>query len=180
MGEQYQEWAHAPSHLFKPDSMYFITTATYQRALLFDTPEKLDFLVHSFFDELRTWNWIPEAWAFFANHYHCVALAPENAKTLHFMLKSLHSKTAIWLNKKDGTPRRKVWFQYRDTCLTYERSYLARMNYTMNNPVKHGVARNAENYRWCSMSWFVREASPGWRRTVLSVPCDKVTVEDDH
>jgi len=180
MEAKYQEWAHAPSHLFKPGSMYFVTAGTYRKALLFDTPDKLDFLAQSFFNELRIWDWKPEAWAFFANHYHCIILAPDDTNSLRPMLQSLHSKTAIWLNKTDGLPGRKVWFQYRDTCLTYERSYLGRLNYVMNNPLKHRVVQNAENYRWCSLTWFVKEASAGWRRTVLSVPYDKVEVEDDY
>jgi putative transposase len=108
-----------------------------------------------------------------------VAQAPDNAKSLKRMLGSLHSKTAIWLNRRDGTPGRKVWFQYWDICLTYERSYLVRLNYVHNNPVKHGLIDNAENYPWCSMSWFVTNATAGFRKTVLSLKYDSVNVEDN-
>ena len=175
----YREWAHAPSHLFVSGGTYIVTAATYQKALLFDSPEKRDFLMQSLFDEAERWGWSLQAWAVMANHYHFVALAPEDAAKLKRLITSLHSKTAIWLNKMDGAPGRKVWFQYWDTILTYQHSYMARLNYVHNNPVKHGLVGDAENYRWCSLGWFTRNAEASFRRTVLSFKYDRITVEDN-
>ena len=175
----YREWAHAPSHLFTPNAAYIVTAGTYHKALLFDTAEKRDFLLWSLFDEAERWKWELQAWAVMGNHYHFVAQAPDDAETLKRMIMSLHSRTAIELNKRDGAPGRKVWFQYRDTCVTNERSYFARLNYVHHNPVKHGLTGNAANYRWCSMGWFMRDARSGFRRTVLSFPHDRVKIEDE-
>ena len=143
----FREWAHAPSHQFVPGGAYIITAGTYHKALLFDSPEKREFLTQSLFAETERWGWDLQAWAIMANHYHFVALAPEQATTLQRMIISLHSKTAIWLNKTDGAPGRKVWFQYWDTSLTIQHSYLARLNYVHHNPVKHGLVGDAEQYR---------------------------------
>jgi len=176
----YREWAHAPSHLFKPNAAYIVTAGTHYKALLFDTAQKRDFLLASLFDEAERWQWELQAWAVMANHYHFVAHAPDDAKTLKRMLMSLHSRTAIELNKRDGAPGRKVWFQYRDTCLTNERSYFARLHYVHHNPVKHGLACDAASYRWCSMAWFTKEARSGFRRTVLSFRHDQIQIEDDY
>ena len=175
----YREWAHAPSHYFEPGAAYMVTAGTYKKLHHFDTPGKRDFLLTSLFDHAESFGWALEAWAVLANHYHFVAGAPEDATSLSRMLKSLHSKTAIWVNRQDGTPGRKVWFQYRDTCLTFEKGYVARLHYVHTNSVKHGMASNAENYRWCSMNWFSRHATTGFRRTVLSVKCDDINVEDE-
>jgi len=175
----YREWAHAPAHLFVPNSAYIVTAGTYHKAMLFDTAEKRDFLLQSLFKEAERWEWGLQAWAVMANHYHFVAHAPEAAETLKRLITSLHSKTAIWLNKKDGAPGRKVWFQYWDTCLTYQRSYLARLNYVHHNPVKHGLVTDAAEYPWCSMAWFEEKARAGFRKTVLSFKYDRVNVRDD-
>ena len=175
----YREWAHAPSHLFSPGAVYMVTAGTYQKTLLFDTHEKRHLLVQSLFAEAEYWGWGLQAWAIMSNHYHFVALAPEESETLKRMITSLHSKTAIWLNKLDDSPGRKVWFQYWDTCLTYQHAYLARLNYVHNNPVKHGLVENADKYRWCSMDWFKRNAENGFRRTVFSFKHDRITVKDD-
>ena len=74
--------------------------------------------------------------------------------------------TAKEFNRADDTPGRKIWFQYWETQLTFKRSYLARLNYVHNNPVKHGVTTEAKNYAWCSAAWFATNASPAFRATV--------------
>ena len=55
------------------------------------------------------------------------------------MLSTLHVKTAEWVNKLDCTRGRQVWFNYRETRITYEKSYLVRLNYVHQNAVKHGL-----------------------------------------
>ena len=175
----YRQWPHAPSHLFLPKAAYIVTARTYTKGLLFNTAEKKDFLLASLFDEAQRFHWRLEAWAVMANHYHFVAQAPEDARNLETMLRTLHSKTARWVNQQDGADGRQVWFQYRDTCLTHEKSYFARLHYVHANPVKHCLVDNAEQYRWCSMSWFAQGASPAFRKMVLSFKTDRVNVPDD-
>ena len=72
-----------------------------------------------------------------------------------------------------------MWFQYWDTQLTYEKSYLARLNYVHTNAVRHGLVRQAEQYLWCSAGWFLRRAPRSFYGTVRRFPCDKVTVPDE-
>ena len=183
MGESaeiiFREGIHAPSHLFVPSAAYMVTAGTFRKASLFDTDAKRDFLLETLLDQAEQWGWNLQAWAIMPNHYHFVAYAPEDALTLRSMIKALHSKAAVWLNKSDGVIGRKVWFQYWDTCLTYESSFLARMNYVHNNPVKHGFVERAEDYRWCSMGWFRQKADAKWALQVLSRDYSRVNVADD-
>jgi REP-associated tyrosine transposase len=37
----------------------------------------------------------------------------------------------------------------------------------------------AENYKWCSASWFARSASPALVATVKSFKTDRLSVPDD-
>lgn len=176
---RYVQWRHAPSHLFTPSQSYIITAGTYGKARLFDTPQKRDYLLRIIFEQAERWSWVLEAWAVMSNHYHVVACSPEDAETLARFVRAVHSKSAVWLNHHDGTPGRKVWFQYWDTCLTHRKSYLARLHYVHNNPVRHGLASNAEDYPWCSMAWLLNGSEPEFRREVLSTPCDRIHVQDD-
>jgi putative transposase len=73
-----------------------------------------------------------------------------DASSLRVLLSLLHEKTAKWANRLDRAPGRKVWFNYRETRLTYQKSYLARLNYTHQNAVKHGLVAAAHLYPWCS------------------------------
>ena len=172
-------WHHAPPHEFIPNSIYMVTAATHHKVPLFDTPEALDYLLNTIHAECQRFGWIPEAWAVFNNHYHLVARGPDQATSLPGLVRSIHSRTAQWINKRDDQAGRKVWFNYWDTCLTYQRSYLARLNYVHSNPVKHGLVPAAEQYKWCSMDWFLRESNPAFRKTVLSFKTDTVKVPDD-
>jgi putative transposase len=126
--------------------------------------------------------WRLEAWAVFSNHYHFVAHSPEDvdtAESLSRMLGLLHEKTAKWVNRLDTAPGRQVWHNYRETRLTYEKSYLARLNYTHQNAVKHGLVPVANQYPWCSARWFERVATPAQIKTIYAFKTDKLNMPDD-
>jgi len=92
----------------------------------------------------------------------------------------LHTKSAIALNQLDETSGREVWYNFWDKKLTYERSYLARLNYVHQNPVKHGLVVRANQYEWCSASWFERTASLSIVKTIYSFKTDKLRIDDDY
>jgi putative transposase len=94
------------------------------------------------------------------------------------MLNQLHSDSAREINKLDGAAGRQLWFQYWDTHLTYQRSYLARLNYVHHNPVHHALVEDAEVYPWCSAGWFGEKAPAGFARIVRSFRTDQISVRD--
>jgi putative transposase len=98
---------------------------------------------------------------------------------LDVFLRDLHADTATALNRLDSAEGRQVWFNYWDTRLTYERSYLARLNYVHQNPVHHGLVRVASQYRWCSAAWFERTATPAQVKTIYRFKTDQIRVFDD-
>jgi putative transposase len=77
-------------------------------------------------------------------------------------------------------PGREVWFNFWDTKLTYERSYLARLNYVHQNAVKHRLVNVANQYPWCSAAWFERIASVSAVKTIYSFKADKLKIHDDY
>src|ERR1041384_1984243 len=95
------------------------------------------------------------------------------------MLSVLHTRTAGWLNRVDRTPERMVWYNFWDTKLTYQKSYLARLNYVHQNAVKHGLVPVANQYPWCSAGWFERVASPAMVQSIYRFKIDRLSVTDD-
>lgn len=176
-------WPPAPPHRLQPTGTYFVTVGTYLKAHFFREENKLCFLHDSLLRGAITHGWQLEAWAVFSNHYHIVASRLpshfDSVTTLKEMLLELHTSTSSAVNKMDNAPGRKVWHNFRDTPLTYEKSYLARLNYVHQNPVKHGLVRYARDYPWCSAAWFERVASAAWIETVYAFKTDKLKVEDD-
>jgi len=120
-----------------------------------------------------------QAWAVFPNHYHFVAMSPEKATSLTAFLKHLHSVTAIEANRWEGTTGNKVWFQFRDTALTYPESYDARLSYVHRNAVHYGIVREPSLYPWCSAGWFPRRAPTSLYKRIMALKIDRVNVIDD-
>lgn len=174
-----RRWHHRPEHLFLPGAAYIVTARTRNKAHFFAGDERLRLLTDALSAVAADFGWRLQAWAVFPNHYHFIAIAPEDGPNVRTLAQRLHSQTARAVNALDGTPGRQVWFQYRDTCLTFEKSYLARLNYVMNNPVHHRVVPVAELYPYCSAAWFAAGADPAFRRKVESFRYDRVNLEDD-
>jgi putative transposase len=175
------DWPHAPIHRLEGAGIYMITGATLHKERLFNTPEKLSSLQTSLLSLARQYEWKIQAWAMFANHYHMVVRgSPEGRPSLKKFLQHLHSESARNLNSSDHASGRRVWYNFWDTKLTYQRSYLARLKYVHQNAVKHGLVRVANQYPWCSAAWFERTAPPAIVKTIYSFKTDKLRIDDDY
>jgi len=173
------QWPHAPLHWTCQPGTFIVTGATLHKQPLFDRPAKLDLVLTTLFDVAAQYGWTLDAWSILINHYHFVARSPETVNALRDLIRDFHSAVGRELNRMDGIPGRKVLYQFCDTALTFEKSYWVRLKYVHTNPVHHGVAATAENYRWCSASWFEREAPPSFVRRIFGLKIDRVNVVDD-
>ena len=113
------------------------------------------------------------------NPYHIIARGEGDSAQLDSYIKHTHCNTARDLNAHDHVAGRPVWYNYWETRLTYERSYLARLNYVHQNAVKHGLVTVASNYPWCSAAWFERTASLAAVKTIYSFKTNNLKIHDD-
>jgi putative transposase len=178
-GPAHRDWPHAPLHRLSEQGTYLVTAGTYRKEHHFGAPDRLDRLETALLATAKGAGWQLEAWAVFSNHYHFVGHASAGGPPLSEWLAHLHRQSAAHVNQLDRSGGRQVWFNYWETELTFEKSYLARLNYVHQNPVKHGLVPVATQYRWCSASWFERTATPAQVRTVYRFKTDKVRVLDD-
>jgi putative transposase len=175
-------WPHAPTHQLSENGTYFVTAGTYLKAHHFRNARRLHVLQRGLLIVAHEFGWELEAWAMFSNHYHFVAHSPSDSKdanNLSQMLGLLHTRTAGWINRVDNTPARKVWHNFWDTKLTYQKSYLARLNYVHQNAVKHGLVPVANQYQWCSASWFEQIAPQAMVRSIYRFKIDALRIGDD-
>lgn len=176
-------WPHAPLHQLAESGTFFVTAGTYHKEHHFRGADRLNALHRGLLLLTRKFGWRLEAWAVFSNHYHFVAHSPaqeDSAESLTPMLGQLHERSASWVNRRDQSPGRQVWHNFWETKLTYEKSYLARLNYVHQNPVKHGLVPIASQYPWCSAGWFERTARPAQVKTIYSFKTDNIKVMDDY
>jgi putative transposase len=175
-----KDWPHAPVHRISLEGIYMVTAGTLHKEHLFCSDKKLSLLEHELLTLAKQHEWQLEAWAVFVNHYHFVARGYDEATPLKKFLQHLHSNTARKVNELDESAGRQVWYNFWDTKLTYERSYLARLNYVHQNAVKHGLVNVASQYPWCSAAWFKRTVSPAMIKTIYGFKIDKLRIDDDY
>ena len=115
------------------------------------------------------------------NHYHLLGNAPGDSSNLPEMMQEIHKFVALWIKKNipESKSSEKIMYNYWDTCVTYEASSFARLNYIWNNPVKHGYTNNAEE--WVCGSYFKKAEKDKEElgKIIKKYPCDTVTVRDD-
>ena len=159
-----------------------VTAGTYEKAHVFPDGERLKALHDGLLKYARQYGWQLEAWAVFPNHYHFVGQPPEgagDAATLKVFINHFHGRSSAWVNRLDKTPGRKVWHNYWETRLSFEKSYFARLHYVHANAVRHGLVGQPAEYPWCSAAWFERIADPAMVRTIYGFKIDHVNVVDD-
>ena len=172
------DWPHAPLHRFGEAGIYFVTASTLYKQHFFADPPSLDTFQELLFDEAARHGCRLQSWSLFSNHYHLVTAA-DRGPAVRDMIARLHVEAGQFANRRDGATGRRVWFQFRDTQLTFQRSWLARLKYTNENAVHHGLVADAVNYRWCSASWFAASAQPSFVATIRNLKIDRVNVFDE-
>lgn len=183
MPEPKMPWPHAPTHQLSERGTYFITVSTLHKAHHFRGAQRLAVLQRGLLTVAAQFGWQLEVWAVFSNHCHFVAHSPADAadaSSLGTKLGVLHVKTAGWVSKLDAAPGRQVWFNFWDTKLTHQRSYLARLNYVHQNAVKRGLVPLACQYPGCSAAWFERTASPAMVKAIYRFKTERISVPDEY
>jgi putative transposase len=115
----------------------------------------------------------------FPNHYHLV-ITFENTMPTHLdFVRHSHRELALQLNRLDGVAGRRVTYEFWDSHMTFERSWLARLNYVDQNAVKHGLVPVANQYPWCSAPWFETNGRSAFVKSVYSFKTNRIKVPDD-
>ena len=179
MNNRADYWPHAPMHSFSERGIYMVTAGTYRKQHILNSSEKRTIVRDLLFKYTEQHGWRLQAWAIMANHYHFVAVSPDNAQSLRNVISKLHEYSAKKINRIETTPGRKVWHNYWDSHITHQTSYYARLRYVHQNPVHHGVVDNAANYRWCSQAWLEHHAERSFIHTLARFKTECINVHDD-
>ncbi len=175
----YKPHLNTPPHWFVSNAIYIVTGAILYKKPLLDSNAKLANFCETLLERANILGWSMQAWFVMSNHYHFIAQSPENALSLKALIQGIHSISAKFVNQIDGTPGRRVWYNYWDTCIQTEQSYYARLNYVIRNPVKHGLVQNPEDYPFSSYKYFIENSEAEFQKIVFSC-ADDAQVEDDY
>jgi REP-associated tyrosine transposase len=175
----YKPHKNSPPHWFVSNAIYMVTGSTLYGKPLLDSDAKLINFYETLVERASILKWTIAAWVVMPTHYHFIARSPENALSLKALIQGVHSITAKFVNRMDGTPGRKVWYNYWDSCIQSEASYYARMWYVMMNPVKHGLVQRPEDYPFSSHKYFLENSESDFRKVILSCT-EEIQIEDNY
>ena len=173
------DWPHAPPHRLGDAGVYFVTARARDKQHLLADDEMKDWFEAKLFEVCAEFGWTLEAWCVLSNHYHFVGHNAVDADSHSTMTKKLHSLTTKELNRRDVKPgRTRLWQNYRETHLTFQRSYLARLHYVHQNAVHHHLVKVGSDWKWCSAKKFKESVTPAWLKTIASFKYNEIADED--
>ena len=179
-----RHWPHAPPHRLSLAGVYMVTARAAEQRHLLAEDEMKDWFQDALLSLADEFGWKLEAWAILSNHYHFIGHSPPTvdgaATSLGLMLRKLHSLATRELNRREEKPgRTRLWQNFRETHLTHQRSYLARLHYVHQNAVHHRLVPHGSDWKWCSAAVFKKAVSPAWLKTITSFQYDEIAVKDE-
>jgi len=157
-----KKYTHTPAHLLLDDVPYFITGAIYKkRPLLRDSAmkERLHEILHNTF---HNYGWNLDHWVILDNHYHLLARS-KRGSDLPKMIQRIHAASGKYIREATNCEK-PVWYNYWDYCPRNEHEYYTRLNYLLNNPIRHGYVENLHDYPFSSFHALFKE----WGREHLA------------
>lgn len=166
------DWPHAPPHRLSEAAVCFVTARTRGQQYLLADDSMKDWFEAKLFELASEFGWLLEAWNALSKHYHFVGHSPRtesDAESLKPSVQKLHSLTTKEFNQREKKPgRTRLWQNYRETHLTFQRSYLARLNYVHQNAAHHGLVKVSSGWKWCSAKRFKESVTHAWLKTIAS------------
>jgi len=170
---------HTPAHLFIKDSYYFITAGCYHKNAYIKCDDKKEFLHETIWEELNRY-WVKlHGWVVLDNHYH-ILIKLKDAFLLPKLIQTIHSKSAISINKIDKQHGRRVWYNYWDKCIRDQRDFYTKLNYVHLNPVKHGYVDDPRKYKFSSYHSYFKERGGDWMEVFMTNHSIEKLEEEDH
>jgi len=166
--------------LFRANAKYFITASTLDKYPYLKTDSAKDAALTYLTKSLEHYEWKLEDWVILDNHIHMMTDVQKNAETLSEVMKNFHRFTANWLYRNNiKRIKDKYFHNYWDTCIDYENSYFARINYIWCNPVKHGYVESPEKWKYSSYYYRFQTNEEELEEIKKKYPFNKIEIDDD-
>jgi putative transposase len=144
-----------------PGGVYFFTVVTHDRAQVFINEERVEVLREAFRKVMAVRPFQIDAMVVLPEHLHCIWRMPEGdadfSSRWREIKKAVSRQIDTTTNKRN---ERMVWQRrFWEHAIRDEDDWRKHMDYIHFNPVKHGLAKLPDEWRWSSFSHAV---SKGW------------------
>jgi len=117
------------------------------------------------------------AWVFLPDHWHAIC-APKHPLTISRVMKSIKTSSMILMNRRRAEAGELWQARFFDRALRSVEEYNEKVAYIHFNPVKAGLVRRPQDWRWSSVSEYSDvSAAEQERRCGLAI--DRVRLPSD-
>jgi len=134
---------------YVPEAIYFITNVTEGRIPRFGNEENLGILANIIDAQKERLGFLVSSYVLLPDHFHIIIKPGENANISRIMatIKALCAKAINCHLNRTG----KFWqHQFMDHIIRTSKDYQKHLEYIHHNPLKHGLVKDIQEYRWSS------------------------------
>lgn len=150
-----------PLRIEFPGALYHVTSRGNARAPIFlADPDRLRFL-HMLGETVEQYRWLCHAYCLMANHYHLVVqtLEPNLSRGMH----QLNGTYTQRFNRRHDRVGHLFQGRFKAILVERESHLLELARYVVLNPVRAGIEKDPERYRWSSLrATLGLVQGPGW------------------
>jgi putative transposase len=118
------------------------------------------------------------AWVFLPDHWHAV-LAPPHPKTVSLVMESIKVSSTRQINARRGKWGRLWEGRFFDRALRTLKEYHETIEYIHLNPVRRGLVKRPEDWKWSSVHEYLLEQRAGTSGG-LALRIDRVRIPADE
>ncbi|VGO21107.1 hypothetical protein [Pontiella sulfatireligans] len=148
---------HSPPH-FESDGFqrFHLSSACFEhRPLIGETAVRIAEFETSLLESLTSSCRQLYAWCVLPNHWHAL-VGTDSLKETIAEIGQLHGRTSFLWNREDEMRGRKCWHGCADRRIRSSRHYYSVINYIHHNPVKHGYAKQWEDWPFSSATEYIK------------------------
>lgn len=146
-------------------ALYHITSRGNERRPIFRANRDRETFLGFLADATRRFGWSVTSWVLMNNHFHLVIQTPE--PNLSRGMQWLNGTYAAWFNHRYSRSGHLFHGRFKAVLVEKESYFAEVLRYVALNPVRAGIVKRPEDYRWSSYRAAAGfEAAPDWLDTV--------------
>ena len=152
-----------PLRIEYPGAFYHVTSRGNERKDIFKSNTDREMFLSYLASAQEKYEAVVHAYCLMSNHYHLMIETPQG--NLSQIMKYINSSYTNFFNIKRKRTGHLLQGRYKAILVEADAYATELSRYIHLNPVRAGMVRSPEEYRWSSYSYYTERSSPSWLKT---------------
>ncbi len=152
-----------PLRIEYPGAFYHVTSRGNERKDIFKSNTDREMFLSYLASAQEKYEAVVHAYCLMSNHYHLMIETPQG--NLSQIMKYINSSYTNFFNIKRKRTGHLLQGRYKAVLVEADAYATELSRYIHLNPVRAGMVRSPEEYRWSSYSYYTERSSPSWLKT---------------